>query len=219
MDFPENRTEPLLSRPTLALLYVLVLAIAATAAIRATLRAHAERELSRTGTAQWIWYSRDVKEPGPVAFVATRDVVLDRAPERATAKVFADAWHVLWVNGERVGGGKQRPGDPLALYEAAPRFRAGINRIALEAGSETGVGGLLFSLDLSLSGRDAVVSDERWRVDASRAAITSGGRYRAAVWGRPPMYPWGWPRLPRPNELSVPETGSGATAPSTPSRP
>ena len=206
MELPENPRGPLVSRPSFALLYCLALAIAATAAIRATLRAHAERELSRTGTAQWIWYSREVKEPSPLAFVATRDVVLDRPPDRATAKVFADAWHVLWVNGKRVGGGKHAPGDPLALYEAAPWFRSGVNRIAIEAGSETGVGGLLFSLDLSLAGRDAVVSDERWRVDTSPAAIVSGGKYRAAVWGRPPMYPWGWPRLPRPNEMVEPRT-------------
>lgn len=200
MELPENPRGPLVSRPSFALLYVLALAIAATAAICATLRAHAERELSRTGKAQWIWYSREVKEPSPLAFVATRDVVLDRVPERATAKVFADAWHVLWVNGKRVGGGMHAPGDPLALYEAAPWFRSGVNRIAVEAGSETGVGGLLFSLDLSLAGRDAIVSDERWRVDTSPGAIVLGGKYRAAVWGRPPMYPWGWPRLPRPNE-------------------
>ncbi len=211
MELPENPRERLVSRPAFALLYVLALAIVATAAIRATLRAHEERELSRTGRAQWIWYSREVKEPAPIAFVATRDVVLDSAPVRATAKVFADEWHVLWVNGKRVGGGKHAPGDPLALYEAAPWFREGVNRIAVEAGSETGVGGLLFSLDLSLHGRDAVVSDERWRVDTSSAAIRSGGRYRAASWGRPPMYPWGWPRLPRPNEI-----GSGATSPSPP---
>ncbi len=204
MEHPDNPWEPLPSRPSFALLYILALTLAATGAIRATLRAHAERELSRTGTAQWIWYSRDLKAPGPLAFVATRDVVLDRSPDRATAKVLADAWHVLWVNGERVGGGKHAPGDPLALYEAAPWFRSGVNRIAVEAGSETGLGGLLFSLDLSLAGRDAVVSDERWRVDISPAAIVSGGRYRAAVWGRPPMYPWGWPRLPRPNELLQP---------------
>jgi hypothetical protein len=47
-----------------------------------------------------------------------------------------------------------------------------------------------------------VYSDGRWRVDPSRDAIQSGGRYRAEVWGRPPMYPWGWPRLPRPNEVN-----------------
>jgi len=193
--------EPLSSRPAFAFLYLLVVAVVGLAAVRGILAAHADRELSRTGEARWIWYSRDVKEPRELSFVATRDVVLGRAPSRATAKVFVDRWHVLWLNGRRVGGTRQRPGDPLALYEVAGLLRKGANRIALEAGSESGIGGLLFSLDLSDWGRDAVVSDERWRVDPSRGAIASGGRYRPAVWGSPPMYPWGWPRLPRPNEI------------------
>lgn len=194
--------ETLPSRPGFALLYALALLLAAAGAIHATLRAHSDREHSRTGDARWIWYSRDVKEPRPIAFVATRDVVLDRAPTRATAKIFADNWHVLWVNGRKAGGARQRPGAPLALYEIAPLLSRGVNRIAIEAGSDTGAGGLLFSLDLSDSGRDAVVSDVRWRVDLSREAIRAGGRYRPAVWGSPPMYPWGWPRLPRPNEAA-----------------
>ncbi len=192
--------EPVDERPAFALLYALALFLAAAGAIRATLAAHADRELSRTGDARWIWYSRDVREPGELSFVATRDVVLDRIPGRATAKVFADRWHVLWVNGARVGSARQEPGDPLALYEITAFLRRGTNRIAIESGSQTGAGGLLFSLDLSSFGRDAVVSDARWRVDPSRGAIVAGGRYRPAVWGSPPMYPWGWPRLPRPNE-------------------
>jgi hypothetical protein len=106
------------------------------------------------------------------------------------------------VNGRRAGSGRQRPGDPLVLHEIAGLLSRGVNRIAIEAGSRTGVGGLLFSLDLADSGRDVVYSDGRWRVDPSRDAIRSGGRYRAEVWGRPPMYPWGWPRLPRPNEVN-----------------
>lgn len=195
--------EPLLSRPGFALLYALALVLASAGAIRATLAAHADRELSRTGDARWIWYSREIKEPLPISFVATRDVVLGQAPARATAKVFADRWHVLWVNGHRAGAGTQQPGAPLALYEIGPLLRRGVNRIAIEAGSETGAGGLLFSLDLPGSGRDAVVSDDRWRIDPSRDAIRSGGRYRPAVWGSPPMYPWGWPRLPRPDEMGT----------------
>ena len=192
-----------LSRPAVAGLYLLAVAIAALAAARAVLSAHAERELSRTGAARWIWYSRDVKEPRELVFVATRDVVLGRRPPRATAKVFGDRWHVLWINGRRVGGAKQKPGDPLALYEVAPYLAAGRNRIAIESGSETGIGGLLFSLDISDWGRDAVVTDARWRVDPSRRAIIDGGRYRPDVWGSPPMYPWGWPRVPRPDEPSL----------------
>jgi hypothetical protein len=188
------------SRPAFAWAFALAVAIAAFAAIRATLGAHADREYSRTGNARWIWYSRDVREPRALSFVATRDVVLGRRPTSATAKVFGDRWHVLWVNGWRVGGARQRPGDPLALYEVAPYLSPGVNRIAIESGSDTGIGGLLFSLDISDWGRDAVVTDRRWRVDPDRRAIFSGGRYRPAVWGAPPMYPWRWPRVPRPDE-------------------
>jgi hypothetical protein len=191
------------SRPAFAWAYALAVAIAAFAAIHATLGAHAEREYSRTGEARWIWYSRDVREPRALSFVATREFVLGRTPVNATAKVFGDRWHVLWVNGRRVGGSRQRPGDPLALYEVAQYLLPGVNRIAIESGSETGIGGLLFSLDVSDGSRDAVVSDGRWRMDPDRGAIVSGGRYRPAVWGRPPMYPWRWPRLPRPNEEGV----------------
>jgi hypothetical protein len=190
------------SRPAFAWAYGLAVAIAAFAAVRATLGAHADREYSRTGAARWIWYSRDIREPRALSFVATRDVVLDRTPMRATAKVFGDRWHVLWLNGRRVGGARQRPGDPLALYEVAQYLRPGVNRIAIESGSDTGIGGLLFSLDVSEWGRDAVVSDGRWSVDPDRRAISSGGRYRPAVWGRPPMYPWRWPQVPRPEEVN-----------------
>jgi hypothetical protein len=201
-ESPARASSSTWSRPSFAWAYALAVTIAALAAIRATMGAHADREYSRTGEARWIWYSRDVREPRALSFVATRDVVLGRKPPRATAKVFGDRGHVLWVNGRRVGGARQRPGDPLALYELAAYLAPGVNRIAIESGSETGIGGLLFSLDVSDWGRDAVFSDRRWRVDPDRRAIISGGRYRPAVWGRPPMYPWRWPRLPRPEEVS-----------------
>jgi len=63
------------------------------------------------------------------------------------------------VNGTRAGSGRQRPGDPLVLYEIAGLLSRGVNRIAIEAGSRTGVGGVLFSLDLADSGRDAVFAE------------------------------------------------------------
>lgn len=200
-ESPARADSSVWSRPAFAWIYALVVTIAAFAAVRATLGAHADREFSRTGQARWIWYSRDVREPRALFFVATRDVLLAQRPSRATAKVFGDRWHVLWVNGRRIGGARQRPGDPLALYEVAADLSRGVNRIAIESGSDTGIGGLLFSLDVSDWGRDAVFSDRRWRVDPDRRAIRSGGRFRPAVWGRPPMYPWRWPRLPRPQEL------------------
>lgn len=154
-----------------------------------------------TGRAEWIWYTSGVPEPRPLAFVATRDFELSRAPEKARARLFVDRNHVLYVNGARAGSGSQRPGGPLAVYEVAPLLKAGINRVAIAAASPTGIGGILFSLEISGAGRDAVVSDGRWRVDPSPEAITAGARYRPVVWGRPPQYPWGYPRMPEPREL------------------
>jgi hypothetical protein len=173
----------------------------AAAAVRAVLRAHADRELSHTGDARWIWYTKDVRVPAPLRFFATRDVFLPEVPVRATAKVFVDRRHAVHVNGSRVGAGEQRPGDPILLYDLRPFLRPGINRIAIEAESPTGVGGILFALDLAGAGRNAVVSDGRWRVDPSAGAVEKGGRFRAAVWGRPPMHPWGYPRMPQPREV------------------
>lgn len=154
-----------------------------------------------TGSAEWIWYSSRVPEPRLVRFWATRDFILPRAPSRATAKLFVDSEHVLYVNGERLGGRAQRRGDPLAVYDAAPLLREGSNRVAIEAASPTGVGGILFSLDLDSYGRDALVSDGGWKVDPSPEGIVRGARFAPVVWGRPPQYPWGYPRMPRPGEL------------------
>ena len=157
---------------------------------------------SATGRAAWIWYTGKVPEARAIRFWATREFSLPSPSSRALAKVFVDREHVLYVNGERVGGRTQRPGDPLAIYEVAPFLVVGDNRIAIEAFSPTGIGGLLFSLDVDIYGRDALVSDGSWRVDLEDAARDRGGRYRPMVWGRPPQYPWGYPRMPRPNELA-----------------
>jgi hypothetical protein len=191
-----------LAAPALAVLYVVALLLVGAGALRALLRAHADRMESHTGPAEWIWYSgKAIRERRPLRFYATCELELPSAPSRALAKLFVDRRHVLFVNGTTAGSGTQRPGDPLAVYEVAKLFRKGSNRIAIEAESPTGAGGLLFALDLDGFGRNAVVSNGAWRVDPSPEAIVRGGRYRARVWGRPPQYPWGYPRMPTPEEV------------------
>ncbi len=182
----------------MAALYLVAALLAGAAAIRAVVRAHEDRMHLATGRAEWIWYTTSLPDPRPLRFYATREIVLSQKPARANAKIFVDREHVLYVNGARAGAGVQRPGDPLALYDVAALIRPGVNRIAIEAGSPTGVGGILFSLDLDGFGRDALVSDRQWRVDLSAEAITAGGRYRPVVWGSPPQYPWGYPLMPGP---------------------
>ena len=194
----------MLSRPGPAFLFALLVLVLAAAAARALVRAHADRMSLATGRAAWLWYTSRLPEPRPLRFWATRDFELPVKPGRALAKVFVDREHVLYVNGVRAGGASQRPGDPLALYEVAALLSAGPNRVALEAASPTGIGGVLFALDVESFGRDALVTDAGWRVDLDPAAVSRGGRYRPVVWGRPPQYPWGYPRMPRPNELATP---------------
>jgi hypothetical protein len=154
-----------------------------------------------TGRAEWIWSRASFREPRPLRVYATRDFALPSAPIRALAKVFVDREHVLYVNGRRAGSGAQQPGDPLAAYDVTGLLVAGANRVAIEAASPTGVGGILFSLDLDAYGRDAIVSDGDWRVDEMAAAVRDGAHGRPRVWGSPPQHPWGYPRMPRPEEM------------------
>jgi len=198
----ETSDARLLSRPAPSVLYALAVLVAGAAALVSLARAHTDRLSSHTGAAEWIWYTSRLPRPQPLEFYATRDVVLPERPARATAKLFVDRAHVLWVNGRRAGEGTQRPGDPLAVYGLEDFLKPGANRIAVGASHPTGAGGILFSLDVSGHGRNALVSDGDWRVDLDPAAIRSGGRYLPMVWGRPPQYPWGYPRMPRPNELN-----------------
>jgi hypothetical protein len=196
-----GRLDAALSRPAPAFFFALFVLVVGAAALHALVQAHEDRMHLATGRAAWIWYASKVPEPRPLRFWATCDFTLPAQPARAMAKVFVDREHVLYVNGARAGGATQRPGDPLALYDVAAMLVEGPNRIAIEAASPTGEGGLLFSMDVENFGRDAVVSGGGWRVDLDASARDRGGRYRPVVWGRPPQYPWGYPRMPRPNEL------------------
>jgi hypothetical protein len=187
----ETPPRPLWSRPLPAALFVLAAVLIGSAAALALHRAGADRALRTTGRAEWIWYSSRVPKPTPLRFYAVREFALAAVPPRAIARVFVDREHVLYVNGERAGGAVQRPGDALAVYDITLLLRPGGNRVVVAAASPTGIGGILFALDL---GAETLVSDGRWRVDRDAAALKEQARYRPVVWGRPPLYPWGYPR-------------------------
>jgi len=170
---------------------VLAVVLIGSAAALALHRASADRALLVTGRAEWIWYSSRVAKPVPLRFYAVREFTLDSVPPRSAARIFVDRAHVLYVNGQRAGAAVQRPADALATYEVAHLLRQGRNRVVIEASSPTGIGGILFALDL---GAQTLVSDGRWRVDRDAAALAGQGRYRPVVWGKPPLYPWGYPR-------------------------
>lgn len=172
----------------------LVLAVAAGgAALWALLREGRDQRQPAAG-ASWIWFSYGAEDPEPIRFFAGREFSWSGgAGNPSQALVFVDRRYVLSLNGSRVGAGGQKPGDNLDAYDVSALLRPGVNRVVLEAESQNGVGGILFSLTLPSGER--VVSDRTWRVSLLEADLFSKGA-SAIVWGRPPMYPWGYPAPP-----------------------
>lgn len=191
-----SKALPRWSRPAPAALYALAVLVVASTAALALHRRHEKRLHPATGAAEWIWYARAGRKPAPLHFYATRDVTLASVPRRVEARLFVDPEYTLFVNGRRVDSGARRPGDALAVVDLSPFLQSGSNRIAIEAASADGVGGILFSVSGDGLDPEAFASGANWSVSLDPAAITRGGGTRAAVWGRPPQYPWGYPRLP-----------------------
>jgi hypothetical protein len=175
------------------LLAVTALLIAASGGLLTVRRAREDRRRLFTGPARWIWCTRQVEEPAPLRWRASRVFRLDGAlPASVSVRLFGDRYWSLEVNGEPVASGEQTAGDPLRVLDLSGRLRAGENRISIEASSANGVGGLLFWMDLG--GGRLLVSDETWEAEM----IPAGGQPKrpAVVWGEPPMHPWGYPALP-----------------------
>ncbi len=175
-------------RAALALTVIGTVAAAGALSLARSLR---DRSLP-TGAARWIWFSLDIDEPRPVHFYAERDFRVEDVPASAKAKLFIDRRGALIINGSKVATVEQRPGSRLRVLEVAPALVTGVNRVVIEAESPTGAGGILFCLDLP-EGR-SVVSDRSWRVGLSQDDLAQGGGSPAGVWGKPPMYPWGYVR-------------------------
>jgi hypothetical protein len=169
------------------LLWLVLIVAAAAGAARAVDLAWRRLESSETGRAQWIWWGDDVKRPHPVRFTALRSVAIEEEVTDARIKVFVDRKYRVLLDGRVVGAGGMAPGDALDVWDVSGRFPRGVHTLAVEAESPTGIGGILFALDISGHGLNAVVSDGSWTID---------GR-PAFVWGEPPMYPWRFPALPR----------------------
>lgn len=170
-----------------------LIAVLIVAAAGALARAWNARERSLvTGPARWIWFSLDVGEPRPLRFYAERDFRLETVPVSAKARLFVDRRGSLILNGSPFVASEHQPGSRLSVLEVAPLLLSGVNRVVIEAESPTGAGGILFCLDLPEGRR--IVSDGSWRVSLSQDVLARGGGSPAGVWGRPPMYPWGYLR-------------------------
>ncbi len=180
------------SRRLLRLLRTVALILLAGGAALAAVRGLRDRRELSTGSARWIWYTREIPEPARLRFRAWKEFPIE-GPPPASARLlfFADREWSLEVNGAAVSRGSQKPGDALARIDVARFLRSGTNRLSVEVESSNGVGGLL--LEFELPGGRALVTDGSWRVE--RLWPASEGERAAVVWGRPPMYPWRYPGL------------------------
>ena len=171
-------------RSTLA--WTLALASSGAAAARAADLAWRRMESPATGGAKWIWSTDDVRAPVPTRFTVSRSIALDADVPAARARIFVDRGYRFFLDGRLAASGGMKPGAPMDTVDL-PALARGVHTLSLEAVSPTGIGGILFALDLEGRGRAAVVSDGSWTV----------GRRSAFVWGDPPMYPWGFPAVRR----------------------
>ncbi|TAM44690.1 MAG: hypothetical protein EPN53_16075 [Acidobacteria bacterium] len=204
--------EPTRRRQHLTLL-LLVVGVAAAAF---SVHGFWERELSHlTGPARWIWVTDELDEIHPEAALFVGSLHLDAPPRGALLKVCGDREYVVYVNGTAAACGWSRPGFRLDLFDVGHLLRQGDNVIAAEVRSPTPVGGLLLALDVDGVGRNVLVSGPAFRA-RSRFSLAPRRPSDAPVpvdWGRPPHFPWGYPKPlshPRTLDEAVVEEPVGA---------
>jgi hypothetical protein len=177
-------------------LTLLALAVGVAAAAFA-LHGFWERELSHlTGAARWIWVTDELDEVHPQAALFVASAHLDAPPRGALLKVCGDREYVVYVNGTAAACGWSRPGFRLDLFDVGHLLRQGDNVIAAEVRSPTPVGGLLLALDIDGVGRNVLVSGPAFaaRPRFSLAAHEPFDARAPIDWGRPPHFPWGYPK-------------------------
>lgn len=147
------------------------------------------------GGAALIWERNAALTQLPTALVLARDFTLERVPERVEARLLVDQEYLLYVNGDWVGGGRYRLGDPLDRYNVTDLLHPGPNRVAVLARSATGAGAVLLEL-ADPAGGWSLVTDKSWSVFPQYlAGILEGtrplqGGASPLVWGRPPIGRW-----------------------------
>lgn len=178
--------------PFLAIAFALALVLAVGSQLLAALRM--EQTEPALG-ACWIW-ARGVAEMGePTAFWAVRDFVL-ASEGPAWIVLAADEEYVLWVNGVRVGSGVYRPRAPAHLYELTDYLDVGWNRLAIEARSHRGAGGILASLRIGQVDQPSLVTDDTWRIVRQDDPRVLGGLALPEEQTEPPQV-WGLGRAGR----------------------
>lgn len=162
-----------------------------------------------TGRASWIWTQGRIAADKPLVLFAVHEMELPTNREYVKIKVSGDPEYTLWFNGVAIGGSRGSEKSRLDYYDVTPVAADGTNRVVVSLRSARGAGGFIFSLDLSRTQENVVVSDQDWRLfDAWWPGLLErdppGVRWsRPRELGRPPFGRWDYPLRQEGNEWSL----------------
>lgn len=178
---------------------------------------------AQPGGAKWIWQGQagtSVNAPeGRRYFRVQFDVPAARAVKSAVCSITVDNAFVLFVNGKRVGDG--RDWRQVLAFDVKPHLVAGPNVLAVEADNWKGSGenpaGVLARLKVELDGAKPLVvcSDARWKSSAAAADGWQGREFDDSSWTLAREVHWsGWVNisLNDPREPAPPADLARATA-------
>lgn len=152
----------------------------------------------------WVWIDAAPREVRPRAFFLVGDFDVAAVPPSARLEIGGDPEYVARLNGRRVGSGSYRARAAIDVYELDGLLRPGRNRVAIEARSPIGSGGVTARI-VDAEGRTLAATDGAWRVLPGVWRLVANPDQplpdspKVGVLGRAPFARWGLPELrPRP---------------------
>lgn len=146
--------------------------------------------------ALWIGLWKSAAAGGPAEVVFTRDFTAEDAYSHPVLEAEGDREWEVELDGRLVGRGVG-PG-PLRFELPGP-IPAGPHRIVATVRHPTGVASIRLRLADASGKGSGVVTGRGWGADDDASGFRDrgrkGARYRAMVWGRPPMSSWSSSRV------------------------
>jgi hypothetical protein len=162
-----------------------------------THRFYSDRFHRTTGRAEWIWAEHQLASGRPVAFFASHEFSVPERRRFVHLNVAGQQLYTIFLNGQLIGGSLD---DSVSLdrYDISGLVAEGANRLVIAARSDTGVGGILVTVDFGPMAQNAVRSGRHWSVEREwRPQMLSTAAPAAEapqLLGRPPIGRWNYPR-------------------------